>query len=867
MRRLGILVFLSCCILLTFIHTEPDDFPVLKGPYLGQKPPGLTPKLFAPGIITTDASEGCLGWGKEMEYFIFQRWIDGKSQLYIMNQKNGVWSDPELLPFVEKYQVGDYMVAPDGKTMVFASRKLIEEIGPDSDGANMWIVKKTETGWTEPKPFGLGINTKYHESYPCLTANGNLYFFSRRPGGYGDSDLYLSEFVDDKYQAPVNLGPKLNTEYHEWDTYTAPDESYMIYCSMKSDSLGSDDLYVTFKNDDGSWSDPVHMGDKINSDKSENRPYVSPDGKYLFYASTKGGNRDIYWVDTTIIEKLKPETASVEVSRIKNSIYKLYIDDFVNIVAFTGPDGALLVDTGFDETADQVKSILIELGSNDIKYIINTHSDYDHIAGNSALRDNATVIAHDKCKSQLMEYADPDYDIPFDKALFRGAYPTLTLEESVTLQFNGEEIQIIPLTGGHTDEDVIVYFKSSGVVCLGDMVSPETFPVVKLNNGGNAIALAKNVERLLSLFPEDVTFIVGHGSDMPVKQLRAYHDMLQSTIARVQAAIKASMTLAEMKRRNILKDWSSYNDPTHKETTADTWIETIYRSEGPILKGRYLGQKPPGIEPEIFAPSIISTDRVELNSVFSPDGKEFFFAATEGDVDIIYYSEQIDGRWTRPKAAPFSGNAIDVDMSFSPDGNRLYFCSNRKSPSSIGGMDIWYCERTEKGWSEPINIDVPVNSPAHDTYPIFTQNGGLYFGSQRKGTRGDKDVYFTQFVEGKYQAPVRLGDSINSDFGEGDTYVAYDESYMIINSWGRPDEFGKGDLYISFKKKDGTWTLAKNMGAKINSEFTEYCPFLSYDEKYLFFTSTRTGNGDIYWVDAKIIEEIRSDVFKKEENK
>ncbi|MGD8537297.1 MAG: hypothetical protein PVI66_01120 [Candidatus Aminicenantes bacterium] len=307
MRRLGILVLLTCCILLAFIYTEPDDFPVLKGFYLGQKPPGLTPELFAPGIITTDANEGCLGWGKEMEYFIFQRWIDGKSQLYIMDQKNGVWSDPELLPFVEKYQVGDYMVAPDGKTMVFASRKLIEEIGPDSDGANMWIVEKTETGWTEPKHFGLGINTKFHESYPCLTTNRNLYFFSRRPGGYGDSDLYLSEFIDGKYQTPVNLGPKLNTEYHEWDTYTAPDESYMIYCSMKSDSLGSDDLYVTFKNDDGSWSDPVHMGDKINSDKSENRPYVSPDGKYLFYSSTKRGNRDIYWVDAKIVEEIRSD--------------------------------------------------------------------------------------------------------------------------------------------------------------------------------------------------------------------------------------------------------------------------------------------------------------------------------------------------------------------------------------------------------------------------------------------------------------------------------------------------------------------------------------------------------------------------------
>lgn len=148
--------------------SEQDEFLALKGPYLGQKPPGMTPELFAPGIITTDISEGCSGWGNDMEYFIFQRWIDRKPRLY-----------------------------------------------------------------------------------------------------------------------------------------TAPDESYMIYCSMMPGGLGDDDLYITFKTADGSWSEPVHMGAEINTDKSENRPYVSPDGKYFFYTSTIRGNRDIYWVDAKIIEDLK----------------------------------------------------------------------------------------------------------------------------------------------------------------------------------------------------------------------------------------------------------------------------------------------------------------------------------------------------------------------------------------------------------------------------------------------------------------------------------------------------------------------------------------------------------------------------------
>jgi Tol biopolymer transport system component len=303
-------IFCAVCFLVfsvVNINAQQDNFPKLTGPYLGQKPPGMTPEIFASGIITTDISEGCSGWGNNMEYFIFQRWIDGKSHLYIMNQLNGVWTKPGLLPFVDRYQVGDFTIAPDGKTLAFASNILIDEIGSEGEGGNIWLVEKTLTGWGEPKQIGKPINTKYHDSYPSMASNGNIYFFSRKPGGYGQSDIYFSKFIGGKYQEPVNLGKNINTEYHEWDPYIAPDESYMIFCSTMPGGFGEDDFYVSFKQNDGSWSKPVNMGEEINSEKSENRPYVSPDGKYFFYTSTRCGNRDIYWVSSKIITLLKRE--------------------------------------------------------------------------------------------------------------------------------------------------------------------------------------------------------------------------------------------------------------------------------------------------------------------------------------------------------------------------------------------------------------------------------------------------------------------------------------------------------------------------------------------------------------------------------
>ena len=279
----------------------------LKGPYFGQTPPGLKPELFAPGVITTDLSEGCSGWGNDMEYFIFQRWINKKSEHHIMNQSNSMWSEPVRLPLLDQYRVGDFTVSHDGITIVFASKLMTDKFGAEREGANIWIIERTATGWTEPKPIGNPINTKYHDSYPSMAKNRNLYFFSRKPGGFGQSDIYMSEFVDGKYQTPVNLGSKLNTTDHEWDPYIAPDESFMVYCSMMAGGMGDDDLYVTFKNDDGSWSEPINMGNEINSEKSENRPYVSPDGKYMFYTSSIRGNRDIYWIDAKVIYKLKPK--------------------------------------------------------------------------------------------------------------------------------------------------------------------------------------------------------------------------------------------------------------------------------------------------------------------------------------------------------------------------------------------------------------------------------------------------------------------------------------------------------------------------------------------------------------------------------
>jgi hypothetical protein len=137
----------------------------------------------------------------------------------------------------------------------------------------------------------------------------------------------------------------------------------------------------------------------------------------------------------------------------------------------------------------------------------------------------------------------------------------------------------------------------------------------------------------------------------------------------------------------------------------------------------------------------------------------------------------------------------------------------------------------------------------------------MFFQAKIEDTQGARDIYYSELVDGKYAEPIRLGESIYSIYAEGDDLIAPDESYIIVNCSGGPDTNGRSDLYISYKKEDGTWAKLKNMGGKINSSETDYCPMISPDGKYFFYTRTDTGNGDIYWVDAKIIKELISQLF------
>ncbi|MFC1564735.1 TolB family protein [candidate division KSB1 bacterium] len=284
----------------------------LSGPYLGQKPPGMKAELFDPGIFPENEGQGCSGFLNDGTVFVFtsmRRGTDWRFRpTYVTELKDGRWTKPEIAPFSE-YLPYNFTVGPGGQILYFTTLK-----SPDKttsmllEQGNIWAVSLHKNGWTEPYMLGASINTeKYYENYPAVALNGTIYYMSRRDGGIGRTDVYRSKNLDGRYGPAENLGPVINTELSDQDPFIAPDESYLIICQVKNEGLGQYDLYVSFSKEDGSWTELINMGPDVNSSEYEFRPYVTPDGKYLFFTSNRDGSGNIYWVDAKIIERLKPD--------------------------------------------------------------------------------------------------------------------------------------------------------------------------------------------------------------------------------------------------------------------------------------------------------------------------------------------------------------------------------------------------------------------------------------------------------------------------------------------------------------------------------------------------------------------------------
>ena len=260
-----------------------------------------------------------------------------------------------------------------------------------------------------------------------------------------------------------------------------------------------------------------------------------------------------------------------------------------------------------------------------------------------------------------------------------------------------------------------------------------------------------------------------------------------------------------------------------------------------LYSGPYFGQVNPGIIPVRFVPGMIPDGAYAIT--FSPEGTECFFSKVNS-IGVIMTTKETNGSWPNPAYAFFSGTYTDLEAHISPDGNRLFFSSLRPLPGTPSGSLHLYCmEKTSTGWTNP----APMGSPLKELeimYPSVASNGNLYFTDI---SNPDTSVIkVSKFLNGQYQTPESLGDSVNYLNFPAHPFIAPDESYIIFDAAiVMPGHIS--DLFISYKKTNGSWSKAISLGDTINTNGTEMCPFVSRNGMFLFLAR----NGNTYWVDAR----------------
>jgi len=265
----------------------------------------------------------------------------------------------------------------------------------------------------------------------------------------------------------------------------------------------------------------------------------------------------------------------------------------------------------------------------------------------------------------------------------------------------------------------------------------------------------------------------------------------------------------------------------------------------PILEGPYLGQEPPGMKPEIFAPEIVSTkDHREFSGTFTPDGKEYYFFRL-GEGAGLMVCKLLKRGWTLPQPASFNSDFIDNEPHVTPDGKTMFFSSARPYPGSGDGRrptQIWYMERIGDGWGEPRHL-------CEGMFATSSRNGNVYL------NRG-----VTTLDNGKFAPVEEIAGALNvppEGWNPGHhSSIAPDESYLIYDSQRSGSEWNSDEnLFVCFRKEDGTWSESFDLGSKLGLPGGKSLATISADGKYLFFCN----RGDIYWVDAGIIQELRSE--------
>lgn len=321
-RSTGVRSALLCCLMLSAssCRAQPresaqdrDPFLSARGDYLGQTLPGITPRPFAPGMISTARDEGGVAvypGGREIYFWVVERRSGGVgTTFYVTRRRDGGWTRPEALPLSGTYLDGYIALHPDGSRMYFQSNRPIDP-SESTFEHNIWYVERVGDGWSEPRSMGRPINGRHITGGASVTRDGTMYFTMMDVDGRGASDLYRSRYVNGAYQEPERLPAGVNAFHQNCDSYVAPDESYLVFTAFprSGNQNNPGGLYISFRDAEGGWSDAREIGPPVKSESNFGSATIAPDGRYLFFGRRDDANNrglDVYWVATEVLSPLR----------------------------------------------------------------------------------------------------------------------------------------------------------------------------------------------------------------------------------------------------------------------------------------------------------------------------------------------------------------------------------------------------------------------------------------------------------------------------------------------------------------------------------------------------------------------------------
>ncbi len=244
-----------------------------------------------------------------------------------------------------------------------------------------------------------------------------------------------------------------------------------------------------------------------------------------------------------------------------------------NIGVVHGADGLLLIDDQFAPLSDKIKKALSKFEPSDVKYLLNTHWHADHTGGNIVFGKESTIISHENVRKRLN--ADQFITL-FDKTIKaspKEALPDITFKEAVDIHFNDQEIRVRHYPNGHTDGDSVIYFPKANVLHTGDLFFNGMYPFIDLEHGGSVEGYIHNVQSLLMIVNEETKIIPGHGKLASYEDFRNFLNMLHGTSQFVHQQIKEGMSLEEIQKMGMPKEWDTWKKGFLKD---EVWISILY---------------------------------------------------------------------------------------------------------------------------------------------------------------------------------------------------------------------------------------------------------------------------------------------------